>query len=151
MKKCITGPEFKCEVCPYVTEQANNLKRHKGKHQKEKKEKEIICCKQCDKTFQFKHHLTQHIKTHSKSQMTEKGNFSCTLCSSTFNYKYNLTRHVTDFHKSIVKSELGFGVFVNVNKEDKESNQCDKCSYSTKRSNDLIKHYKRRHEKSPYI
>merc|ERR1719347_1486993 len=62
MKKCITGPEFKCEVCPYVTEQANNLKRHKGKHQKEKKEKEIICCKQCDKTFQFKHHLTQHIK-----------------------------------------------------------------------------------------
>ncbi|XP_044743276.1 gastrula zinc finger protein XlCGF71.1-like isoform X3 [Chrysoperla carnea] len=51
-------------------------------------EETSLTCEVCDKTFNKKHHLTSHKRTH-----TDKKRFSCELCDKSFNYKIDLIRH----------------------------------------------------------
>ena len=56
----------KCDLCPYATKTNQNLKKHKKIH--EKVIPLINECWDCDKKFNTKKALSDHMRTHNKKE-----------------------------------------------------------------------------------
>ena len=87
----------------------------------------MICdfvCNMCGKQFKSQKTLTQHIR-----DVHIEEDIPCSLCDKTFRTKKHLANHKFSKHK------------------EKESLQCDICSYNTKSGGNLKAHKKRVHEK----
>ena len=87
----------------------------------------MICdfvCNMCGKQFKSQKTLTQHIR-----DVHIEEDIPCSLCEKTFRTKKHLANHKFSKHK------------------EKESLQCDECSYNTKSGGNLKAHKKRVHEK----
>ena len=143
---------FKCTTCPYVSNRANNLKKHMKTHKKDEKmeSKQLYVCKQCNKTFSMKNYLTKHEEIHKK--VTPSTIVQCDLCTENFTQRKNLKRRMLAQHlQTKQKTQSGhFGVFEEVKKmKEKGIKQfiCDQCIYTTPRSADLKRHKERNHEK----
>ena len=98
-KQCEGTPEvtvFKCDQCPYITNQKVHLKRHYLTHLEKKRIK--YSCVHCKKSFHLKKHLDQHVKTHSKPKAKLPEHFNCILCGKQFRFKTNLNRHIKTDH-----------------------------------------------------
>ena len=64
-------PKIKCD---FKAKQKGNLIRHTRIHSKEPKEKPVLHCHVCPKTFQRKDNIKTHVKTHSKVVVCEPMN-----------------------------------------------------------------------------
>ena len=87
----------------------------------------MICdfvCNMCGKQFKSQKTITQHIR-----DVHIEEDIPCSLCDKTFRTKKHLANHKFSKHK------------------EKESLQCDECSYNTKSGGNLKAHKKRVHEK----
>ena len=66
--------ELHCSICFKLFLTKERLKLHARVHNDDKQKHD---CKQCEKSYSFKHHLTRHIK-----QQHEKIRFNCATCQS---------------------------------------------------------------------
>jgi KRAB domain-containing zinc finger protein len=104
---CFTGegPDFQCRHlnCEklFMTKQAL-LKHECRKHSVEKPLK----CHHCDKRFNFKHHLVNHLRHHCKD--VEKP-LKCHHCDKKFNFKHHLVNHLRHHCKDVMSRNKALG------------------------------------------
>lgn len=143
--KC-SETKFKCEKCSFETSKKFNLqKRIKSIHESSRKEKvqKEHKCVHCNKTFNMKKHLDQHVRIHSSVK-----ELACLLCDKKFATHPYLAQHMKNIHldktETINTSEGHEGVFEQKPKEKEmksgPSNECEKCDYKTARLPHLTRH-----------
>jgi len=102
-KHQVEGVEFKCDQCPFVTDQFANLTRHlkMSTHSGKKKAKTPYECSFCEKSFPSEKRLKLHASMHPEYQgeKIEKP-FKCDICPKAFYDNTELKRH-TNFHAGI--------------------------------------------------
>lgn len=123
-------PVFLCMKCKNKFQTLADLKQHV--FQKNQCTMIQMTCKLCDKTFENKKRLAQHIKTHA-----EKAKFICDQCGKTYTNQYNLENHKSSQHGEYVE-------------EAQESNiyKCRLCNEKFTNRTDLYAHMKI-HAKEP--
>ncbi|KAJ2938653.1 hypothetical protein O0L34_g11981 [Tuta absoluta] len=83
------GEIIKCDVCDYETFDASTLKRHKTKHETERKFK----CGHCEKSFKRRRTMLLHEKIHTNDKRKV-----CKECNKAFVQKASLNYHMTKYH-----------------------------------------------------
>ena len=73
--KSIVKTVFPCDQCEYMANYIGNLKRHQRTHNF--KEIFLFNCTQCEKQFELKRYLLQHIKTHCQNKTKVEISFKC--------------------------------------------------------------------------
>ncbi|KAK3099258.1 hypothetical protein FSP39_001754 [Pinctada imbricata] len=76
---CFCGKKFKKRF---------NYQQHKTHHRLSKEERRHKC-DECDKSFIYKHHLTNHIASYHSTERK----FKCTACGAKFKLKHHLKQH----------------------------------------------------------
>jgi len=105
--------QFICQTCGNMYDSRRNLRSHLRSHNLIKKYK---CTNEgCDKSFRHHHHLTNHLRVHTKNSP-----FVCNECNQTFRQKYALTLHKKKHEKDFI--------------------ECDKCKSQFIRPIQLTKH-----------
>ena len=99
----------KCDLCPYATKTNQNLKKHKKIH--EKVIPLINECWDCDKKFNTKKALSDHMRTHNKKDK----NIKCDLCDFKTDRKFNLKQH-QKVHEKVPSDPLAFPTCSDCNK-----------------------------------
>jgi len=105
----VEGSEYKCDKCPFVTDQFANLTRHlklsthgeKKKTKTSRTSKTSYDCSFCEKSFASKKLLKKHASIHPeyKGEKIEK-TFMCDICPKSFYGNTDLKRH-KNFHAGI--------------------------------------------------
>ncbi|XP_035226372.1 zinc finger protein 32-like [Stegodyphus dumicola] len=82
----LSSEQFKCQFCPFKTNQASSLKNHVLVHTQQM----MFICQVCQKPFSQKGNLKVHMRLH-----TGKKPFKCEIChkSTKFNLKVHLRTH----------------------------------------------------------
>lgn len=84
-------PVYLCMKCKNRFQSLEELKEHV--FQKNECTKSQLNCKICDKTFDTKKKLSQHVKTHQ-----EKTKFICDKCGKIYSNQFNLENHKSSQH-----------------------------------------------------
>ena len=112
------GNKYACDNCEYESSISANLKRHQaGVHANEKQ----FRCEECGKYFNQKRNMIEHNSTEHKK---EKYKCDVKKCEKEFWSKSSLTRHAISH--ADMQSVL--------------TNNCDKCSFTTKEKSTLKRH-----------
>jgi len=99
----VEDSEFKCDQCPFVTDQFANLTRHikLSTHGGQKETKPSYECSFCEKSFPSQKRLKKHESVHPeyKGEKVEKP-FTCDICPKSFYDNTEFKRH-KNFHEGI--------------------------------------------------
>ena len=109
MRKHHNSEKLACDLCPKSFLSAKGLAEHKHVHTPTKYK-----CSKCDKEFNVKSHLMDHIRGHDKP-------FKCDACDKVFSRKNHLTQHKESVHS-------------------RELNACQTCSFTTTSKRALKRH-----------
>ncbi len=102
---------FCCAICPYKTDVAAWLRKHRVVHESERP----FACDVCGRSFKLLSHLTTHKQTH------EQPSFVCSICDFRCRQKRILNTHMRTH-------------------SDERPFKCELCEYRTKRKSDLSIH-----------
>ena len=110
--------KFICQTCGNMYDSRRNLRSHLRSHNLIKKYK---CTNEgCDKSFRHHHHLTNHLRVHSKNSP-----FICNECDQTFRQKYALTLHKKKHEKDFIECEKCKSQFIRPIQLTKHRDLCD--------------------------
>lgn len=110
--------KFICQTCGNIYNSRRNLRSHLRSHNLIKKYK---CTNDgCDKSFRHHHHLTNHLRVHTKNSP-----FVCNECDQTFRQKYALTLHKKKHEKNFIECEKCRSQFIRPIQLTKHRDLCD--------------------------
>ena len=147
MKKSI-GRKFKCKQCGKTFLKANHLDDHVNSVHLKK----IFPCHVCEKIFNHRSNLGQHMK---KDHPEVNVQLPCDQCKKTFKYKHSLIEHMEKVHHKLeidTKENFVQGVQAskNVTKPKRrrphktqiveDSYQCEQCKATFEIEDDFLEH-----------
>ena len=154
------GEVFRCNQCDYLSVVEYNLKVHlKQVHTIgiSEKDTQVYPCNLCLLKFEGKTAYRTHLFSH---KIEDKGEFfMCTDCSHLTSKKEDLIKHLENIHFKLEyrcnHCQVTFGrldsfrVHLVSKHEDKKDDlhKCDRCHYSTRRKDAMIRHIKQTHER----
>lgn len=121
-----------CEVCGKLFKSDSSLWLHMiNVHSKDRKTQSSVerslKCQVCGRAFRWKHHLSDHERTHTKERP-----YSCPICGKTFRQSSAKNAHV-----KIVHNEAGA---LSVRPEPK--NKCNVCGKAFWQKSKLVRHFR---------
>ncbi|CAG9814966.1 unnamed protein product [Phaedon cochleariae] len=112
---------YKCRFCTYEAAWKKSVRMHEDTHLK------VYKCTECEFITRQKRFLNEHLRCHRHVQQTE---YACPICPFKTIYKHSIKKH------SLVHKDP----------DEVKMFDCEKCSYRTKRPQDLRQHVKAIHE-----